>query len=254
MRRRPSGPPFVLSTSLAAALSVAAVASGCGGSVDAGAFSGGDDAATDTAAGGDSTTGDTGPGTDSTPGADSGLPGDGSATDSGLPPDDTGSSDTGSPDTGSLDTGVPPPFDTGVLDTGGPPPDGGPTTEPCATLGKAYNGHCYYVLKPRTFAEQQAVCKSYGGYLVAITSDGEQAFVAGLYSSVENWIGLTREPTATGYTKWIDGESVGYTSWATGEPNFSGACVRMRPASDGSKWADQSCSTVINAICERDYL
>lgn len=246
--RRPPGPPFVSSVLFAAALSVpAAIAVGCGGSVDAGAFSGGDDAAADTAL--DSSAGDTGAGADSTPGSDSGLPADSGATDSGLPPDDTGTSDTGSPD-----TGVPPPFDTGVLDTGAPPPDGGPTTEPCSTLGKAYNGHCYYVLKPRTFAEQQAICKTYGGYLVAITSDGEQAFVAGLYASVENWIGLTREPSASGYTKWIDGESVGYTNWATGEPNFSGACVRMRPGSDGSKWADTSCSTVINAICERDYL
>jgi len=232
-------------------------AAGCGGSVDASAFGGGDDAATgtDTGSAGDSTSGDTGGGPDSSTGSDSGTgPDSGTGVDTGTLADTGGSFDTGAFDTllPPDDTGLPPPFDTGV-----PPPDTGTdaATTPCSALGKSYNSHCYFVLKPRTFAESQAVCKTYGGYLVAITSDGEQGFVATLYPSVENWIGLTREGT-TGYTKWIDGETVGYTNWAPGEPNYSGAFVRMFAAgtTSSSKWADQGCTTVLNALCERDYL
>lgn len=250
--------------SVLSAVALVLGAAGCGGSVDASAFGGGDDAATgtDTGSSDDSTSGDTGGGgPDSSTGVDTGTGADtGTGVDTGTSPDtgssfDTGSFDTGLPpdDTGFPDTGFPPPFDTGV-----PPPDTGTdaATTPCSALGKPYNGHCYFVLKPRTYAESQAVCKSYGGYLVAITTDGEQGFVATLYPSVENWIGLSREGTGSGYTKWINGEALGFTSWAPGEPNYSGSCVRMLAggSTSGSKWADQSCTNVINALCERDYL
>jgi hypothetical protein len=49
----------------------------------------------------------------------------------------------------------------------------------------------------------------------------------------------------------VTAESLAYTNWATyGEPNYSGACVRIR--TDTQQWADYGCGTAIAAICEAD--
>ena len=217
---------------------------GCGGSVDSSAFTEDVGSGTDTgSAGGDGSTTDTGGG-----GGDS-TAGDSSTGDTGTAVDSGPGSDTATdPDTGIL------PVDTGIL-----PVDTGTVTDTstvsCSDLsGKPYNGHCYFVLKVRTFAENTAVCNSYGGYLTAITSDGEQYFVQGLYPGADAWIGLQRVSGGK-FDKWTDGEAVGYTHWASGEPNGSGYCGRMLGGGGAAGyWGDNPCDYTYNAICERNYL
>ncbi len=218
---------------------------GCGGTVDTGAFgddggggadtgSTGGDVSSDTGGGGDSSTGDSTTG-DSTPG-DSAVGDTGTGTDSSTDPD----------------TGISPTDSAVAIDTGTKPDV---ATVSCGdAYGKPYNGHCYIVLKQRTFTENTSVCASLGGYLAAITSDGEQYFVQALYPSADVWLGLTH-PDGAKFDKWTSGEAIGFTRWASGEPNGSGNCGRMYGGGPSAgHWGDTSCSNSLNAICERPYL
>lgn len=176
----------------------------------------------------------------SVPVEDSGAPDEDSAIpveDSGAP-DDTGvATDAGPADTGS--------GDTGAIDGG----DGGvPCTEPSSAV---FGGHCYFPLAERNWVTARDFCVSRGAHLVTITSAEEQAFVQTMLPGEDRWIGLYR-PTGPGTPpfRWVTTEAVGYTRWAMGEPNGSGSCARIRPSDQ--RWADQSCSQTLNAICERE--
>jgi hypothetical protein len=86
------------------------------------------------------------------------------------------------------------------------------------------NGHSYtlHTNDTSSFSQAAAVAASSGGYLVSITSVGEQSFVELLLSSSNAptgsyFIGLQRP-----FTTWSSGEAVSYTNWDAGEPNNGG--------------------------------
>jgi hypothetical protein len=136
----------------------------------------------------------------------------------------------------------------GDAGTGG---TGGGTTdcdEPGAQLW-SNNGHCYFVLNAGSngWSNQRDACESSGAYLVTITSQDEQNFVAPLVEDQDRWIGYHRTDAEF---EWVTGEPSGFENWGQGEPNESGdACARIRP--NGS-WADRACDSKYGAICERE--
>lgn len=86
-----------------------------------------------------------------------------------------------------------------------------------------YNGRYYKVFDDcLSWYEAESRCNAMGGHLVTITSQGEQAFVAGLISGGANncyWLGATRSGSSW---RWVTGESFGYANWKGGEPNNQG--------------------------------
>jgi hypothetical protein len=74
-----------------------------------------------------------------------------------------------------------------------------------------------------TWIDAQAYAKAQGGYLVSISSDAENNFIAGLKpSNVGGWIGLHQTSFASepdGGWVWDSGEVSTYRSWGPEDPN-----------------------------------
>jgi RNA binding exosome subunit len=83
------------------------------------------------------------------------------------------------------------------------------------------NGHYYQRIdSTMNWHAAKAYCKSVGGYLATITSEGEHNFVYDnlVSNSPLSWIGATDE-AVEGTWEWVTGEPWDYTNWASGEPN-----------------------------------
>ena len=88
-----------------------------------------------------------------------------------------------------------------------------------------YNGHYYKVFnEPANWRKAKKRCEEMGGYLVAINTREEQAFVQQiLFLHGEKpyyWIGGTR--VGENEWHWLNGEKFSYTNWNRGEPNNAG--------------------------------
>ena len=112
------------------------------------------------------------------------------------------------------------------------------------TTGSGGNGHWYeFVILPSaitaTAAETAAEASTHlgeSGYLAAITSSAEQAFlntiwtgagsVTGQFNSYSYFLIGASDRDTEGTFKWIggpeDGDTLGYTNWKPGEPNDFG--------------------------------
>jgi hypothetical protein len=90
------------------------------------------------------------------------------------------------------------------------------------------NGHIYQFVNEylswdiAATAAQNSSLSGVSGYLVTITSAGEQSFVAQHLKDFDVWIGTT-DAAIEGTFKWIAGPEAGqnlsYSNWALGEPN-----------------------------------
>lgn len=84
------------------------------------------------------------------------------------------------------------------------------------------NGHTYLITsQPSNISQARAEAASLGGYLVAINSDAETAFLLANFPATEHWIGLSDE-IVEGTFVWDSGEPLIYTNWLPGEPNNYG--------------------------------
>ncbi len=81
-----------------------------------------------------------------------------------------------------------------------------------------YGGHWYKLITDEmNWIEADEYCRSIGGHLVTITSEGENSFVQSLISE-STMIGLS-DASEEGVWTWVTGEDVTYTNWARNEPN-----------------------------------
>jgi hypothetical protein len=114
-----------------------------------------------------------------------------------------------------------------------------------------YNGHSYYrSTGSSTWTTARSNCTSMGGYLVTVTSSGENSFLFNLWPS--GWIGLTDEVTE-GTWRWVTGETYSYSSWNGGEPNNSGNEDYVQFVG-GGKWNDLNNASSLPYVIEFDYI
>jgi hypothetical protein len=114
-----------------------------------------------------------------------------------------------------------------------------------------YNGHSYYrSTGSATWTTARSNCTAMGGYLVTVTSSGENSFLFNLWPS--GWIGLTDEVTE-GTWRWVTGETYSYSSWNGGEPNNSGNEDYIQFVS-GGKWNDLNNNSSLPYVIEFDYI
>lgn len=126
-----------------------------------------------------------------------------------------------------------------------------------------FNGHFYYLyhtscLPPKQDEIGQAAdlfCQKQGGYLAAITSEEENAFLMDYLDrkNCENaFFGFT-DRQEEGVWKWSNGEPVDYTNWAAGEPNHENPdedyAMFFHVYDDGT-WNDGKFSDDIWFLCE----
>jgi hypothetical protein len=119
----------------------------------------------------------------------------------------------------------------------------------------SFGGHCYFALgSTNGFTAASNACKAVGAHLVTISSSAESNAVAPLSNGVDRWMGLSKAaaaPATDASYLFITGEARGsYSNWAAGEPNGSGNCVRMKAG--GVQWGDDVCTTLHDAVCERE--
>jgi hypothetical protein len=114
-----------------------------------------------------------------------------------------------------------------------------------------YNGHSYYrSTGSATWTTARSNCVAMGGYLVTVTSSGENSFLFNLWPS--GWIGLTDEVTE-GTWRWVTGETYSYSSWNGGEPNNSGNEDYVQFVG-GGKWNDLNNNSSLPYVIEFDYI
>jgi hypothetical protein len=114
-----------------------------------------------------------------------------------------------------------------------------------------YNGHSYYrSTGSATWTTARSNCVSMGGYLVTITTSGEQSFIFNIWPS--GWIGLTDEVNE-GTWRWVTGETYSYTNWNSGEPNNAGNEDYVQFVSNG-RWNDLPNNVSLPYVLEFNYV
>lgn len=88
-----------------------------------------------------------------------------------------------------------------------------------------YEGQFYKIFnESANWRKAKKRCEEMGGYLVAITTKEEQAFIQQILflkgEKTYYWIGGTRG--SENEWRWLDGEKFSYTNWNRGEPNNAG--------------------------------
>ena len=112
---------------------------------------------------------------------------------------------------------------------------------------------------------QSTLMNGVAGHLAVITSAGENAFVAGLSSSGDRWIGGS-DSAVEGEWRWVGGPDDGnmfwlgasggsaqngyYENWNGGEPNDYGSGEDAVEMNNGGGWNDQGESTSQDSIIE----
>ncbi|AII54391.1 IPT/TIG domain-containing protein [Hymenobacter sp. APR13] len=84
------------------------------------------------------------------------------------------------------------------------------------------NGRAYYRSNDsQTGSQAYARARAAGAYLVTINDAAENAYVQGLASGTDLWLGLN-DFAVEGTFRWQDGSTASYRNWAGGEPNNFG--------------------------------
>ncbi|XP_072020262.1 macrophage mannose receptor 1-like [Amphiura filiformis] len=120
--------------------------------------------------------------------------------------------------------------------------------------------YCYYFSSisddRRGWTDANGYCMDYGGYLVSIHSDDENAFIYDMTTRVYDdyiayWLGI-RTYSAGGKYSWSDGSPLDYIKWQEGEPNdFNGEEQCGEYYATDANWNDINCGEKIPFICKR---
>jgi hypothetical protein len=147
-----------------------------------------------------------------------------------------------------------------------------PRTATCAGVRGPDGLHCYTRIVDRdTRAQSEEACRSLGGHLVAIESQGEQEFIKTTFGTEPVWIGGydNRDGVAECNNAGLDGTTAGcswaweggarwtFQAWASGsastpaEPQGGAAenCAVLAPLALGA-WIDTSCEGANRGVCE----
>ncbi|AOX01713.1 hypothetical protein BJP34_21745 [Moorena producens PAL-8-15-08-1] len=85
-----------------------------------------------------------------------------------------------------------------------------------------YDGHLYLLSNSGSWEKTQAQAELFGGNLVTINDENEQAWLESTFGGSETlWTGF-HDKNEEGNFEWISGEAVTYTNWNSGEPNDYG--------------------------------
>lgn len=121
-----------------------------------------------------------------------------------------------------------------------------------------YNGHSYkYFSGPVTWTEARDLCKQLGGYLVTVTSEGENNFVYSLCNhKKDTWIGLN-DAKKDGKYVWVTGERTDYRKFGKHVNNGYGGQEKYfgyyEIAGNENKWNDfRNNEPNMAFICEWD--
>lgn len=125
--------------------------------------------------------------------------------------------------------------------------------------GYEYGGHRYeiYASGGASWEEIREMCEAQGGYLAAITSEEENAFLYDLardkgFEAVLFGLYLDED---SGEWKWLSGEPAEYFSWQEGEPNNSTGVEfygMFYPDFEEGRWNDGDRNDIEAYICEWD--
>lgn len=74
---------------------------------------------------------------------------------------------------------------------------------------------------PVTIDAAKRMARALGGYLVALNSASEEAWVRSQFGNEILWIGLERSPLGSANFVWTNGETTTYRNWCSGEPSNS---------------------------------
>ena len=128
--------------------------------------------------------------------------------------------------------------------------------------GEMLNGRCYKLISSYTsWFEAQDTCLAWGGQLVSVGSQQENAFVRGLgdkASCADIWIGYN-DLAKDGQWVWADGTAGNYSNWAPGEPNECQDCCGS-PEDVAEMWADGTWNDICFAqtnpcmVCEKSLV
>ena len=113
----------------------------------------------------------------------------------------------------------------------------------------------YYVCwDQRKWDDAKDFCSDHGTWLATITSDEEQAFLAGLAGTAgaSLWIGLRQGFWEWDSFEWVTGEGKPVEYWGEDEPNDGGFfgsedCAEMHPS---GAWNDDQCNADHWFFCE----
>ncbi|XP_032366313.1 galactose-specific lectin nattectin isoform X1 [Etheostoma spectabile] len=136
------------------------------------------------------------------------------------------------------------------------------TFVPCPPGWTQSGSRCFgYFNQPRTWADAETACISFGGNLASIRSAAEHAFlkdfiVRATGTHKTTWIG-GHDSVKEGTWMWSDGSTFNYRNWNAGEPNNCCGgehCLTFNwgPALCTGNWNDYSCNNQVSFVCSRD--
>ena len=135
--------------------------------------------------------------------------------------------------------------------------------EDCPSGWDAYGDKCYKVfaksltVRGKNWDDARGECIGYGGDLVSIGNQSEQAFLTQKtrpYTKQHFWIGFNDRRNESKY-EWSDGSAVTYINWGKGEPNNykNEDCTEFYAyVSRRSTWNDEGCAKEYGYICKRN--
>ena len=104
----------------------------------------------------------------------------------------------------------------------------------------------------RSWAEAEAFCALYGGHLVDMNDESENALVAGLAAEGGAWIGAS-DGDVEG--TWVFTTMLTWATppWADGQPDggVSENCALL--SAGAGLWSDVDCSVGQHFVCERSW-
>uniref|UniRef100_A0A8C5Y4E3 Macrophage mannose receptor 1 n=1 Tax=Microcebus murinus TaxID=30608 RepID=A0A8C5Y4E3_MICMU len=135
----------------------------------------------------------------------------------------------------------------------------------CKEGWKFYNNKCFKIFgfaeeERKNWQEARKACMGFGGNLVSIQNEKEQAFLTYHMkdSTFNTWIGLNDVNSEHTFL-WTDGRGVHYTNWGKGYPGGRRSSLSYEDAdcvviiggksNEAGKWMDDTCDSKRGYIC-----